>query len=82
MTDPDIDTIPKKLKKIEGQIVGIRSMYEGERACMEIIQQIAAARSALSGVAKDLLACEASRCAREDMPEDFDRILKSLLDLS
>lgn len=82
MTDTGGDAIERKLKKIEGQISGIRNMYSGERACLEIIQQIAAVRSALSGVAKDLLAGEASRCARTKMPEDFDRILKSLLDLS
>ena len=57
-------------------------MYEGERSCLEIVQQVAAVRSALSGVAKDLLAGEASRCARCATPEDFDRVLKSLIDLS
>ncbi len=76
------DRVEKKLKKISGQVKGIITMYEGERPCLEIIQQVAAVRSALSGVAKDLLAGEASRCARARMPEDFDRILKSLIDLS
>lgn len=82
MSDLGIDTIERKLKKIEGQIGGIISMYSGERSCLEVVQQIAAVRSALSGVAKDLLAGEASKCARAKTPADFDRILKSLLDLS
>lgn len=82
MNDTSSDPVGKKLKRIEGQITGILSMYNGERPCLEIVQQIAAVRSALSGVAKDLLAGEASRCARTKMPEDFDRILKSLIDLS
>lgn len=76
------DVIEKKLKKIQGQIAGILTMYSGERACLEVVQQIAAVRSALSGVAKDLLAGEASKCARSKTPADFDRILKSLLELS
>ena len=82
MNDQNQDTIEKKLNKIEGQISGIISMYNGQRQCLEIVQQIAAVRSALSGVAKDLLAGEASKCARAKTPADFDRILKSLLDLS
>lgn len=82
MSDQVTDAISTKLRKIEGQVSGIRTMYDGERSCLEIVQQIAAVRSVLSGVAKDLLAGEASRCARTKMPEDFDRILKSLLDLS
>lgn len=82
MSELGNDTIAKKLRKIEGQIGGVISMYEGERSCLEIVQQVAAVRSALSGVAKDLLAGEASRCARTRTPDDFDRILKSLIDLS
>lgn len=82
MSDVAVDVVEKKLKKIDGQIHGILAMYGGERPCLEIVQQIAAVRSALSGVAKDLLAGEASKCARTKTPADFDRILKSLIDLS
>ncbi len=76
------DTIAKKIAKVAGQVAGIKSMYDEERSCLEIVQQIAAVRSALSSVAKDLLASEASRCARCRTPEDFDRILKTLVELS
>ena len=77
-----MDKTLSKLKRIEGQVGGICKMYEDERSCLDIVQQIAAARSALASVAKDILAGEASRCARERNPEDFDRVLKSLLELS
>ncbi len=76
------DLVAVKLKRIVGQLTGILVMYESERSCLEIVQQVAAARSALSGVAKDLLADEASRCARCRTPEDFDRVLKTLVELS
>lgn len=76
------DIVAVKLRKIVGQLNGILAMYEGDRSCLEIVQQVAAARSALSSVAKDLLADEASRCARCHSPEDFDRILKTLVELS
>lgn len=82
MSDLGKDTVALKLKKVIGQLNGILSMYEGERSCLDIVQQVAAARSALSSVAKDLLADEASRCARCRTPEDFDRILKTLVELT
>lgn len=82
MTDTGNDTIAKKIRKIEGQLNGIRTMYAEGRSCLEVIQQISAVRSALSSVSRDLLSGEASRCARERTPEDFDRILKSLMDIS
>lgn len=78
----ETDNTLVKIKRVEGQIAGIRKMYEEKRECMEIVQQVVAARSALSGVARDLLSVEASRCARERDPEDFDRVLRSLIDLS
>lgn len=82
MPDLGKDTIALRLKKVIGQLNGVLSMYEGERSCLDIVQQVAAARSALSSVAKDLLADEASRCARCRTPEDFDRILKTLVELT
>lgn len=76
------DLVAAKLKKAQGQVNGIVTMYDGGRPCLEIVQQIAAARSALSSVAKDILADEASRCARCQSPQDFDRILKSFIELT
>lgn len=81
-TDLGKDIVAVKLKKTIGQMNGILTMYEGERSCLEIVQQVAAVRSALSSVAKDLLADEASRCARCRTPEDFDRILKTLVEMT
>jgi DNA-binding FrmR family transcriptional regulator len=81
-TDLGKDVLAVKLKKTIGQMNGILTMYEGERSCLEIVQQVAAVRSALSSIAKDLLADEASRCARCRTPEDFDRILKTLVEMT
>ena len=82
MSDLGKDAISIKLRKIIGQLHGVVVMYEEGRSCLAIVQQVAAARSALSSVAKDLLASEASRCARCRTPEDFDRILKTLVELT
>ena len=77
-----MDKTLTRIKKIEGQVSGIRKMYEDERECLEIVQQIVAARSALASVAKDLLSSEATRCASsKDRRNDFERILKTLISL-
>lgn len=44
-----------RTNRIEGQIVGIGRMIEDDRCCVEIIDQIAAARSAHSSLGIELL---------------------------
>ena len=72
------DPIVTKLKRIRGQIDGIIRMYEDQRGCVDIVRQVAAARSGLSSVARELLTSEASRCSREDRVDDLEAILKEL----
>lgn len=70
------DVILKQLKRIRGQLDGVITMYESERACVDIVRQVAAARSSLSRVARDLLTGEANRCSKERRVSDLDDILK------
>ncbi len=46
-TYPKHDKLIPRLKKIEGQIRGIARMVESGRYCIDIIQQLTAARKAL-----------------------------------
>ena len=78
-----MDKVEKRLKKIEGQIKGVRRMYKQERDCMEIAQQVAAVRSALASVGREILSGEAVRCARSEKEgEKFGKLVKQLFDLS
>ena len=78
-----VDAIQAKLSRIGGQINGIKKMYQGKRDCLEMVQQIVAARQALARVAKDLLTGEAVQCSRNPKKQqDLDRLLKSLFDIS
>jgi DNA-binding FrmR family transcriptional regulator len=72
------DQVVTQLKRIRGQIDGILEMYQDERACIDIVRQVIAARSSLGRVARDLLTCEAGKCTRERRTEDLDEILKEL----
>ncbi|NCN83142.1 MAG: hypothetical protein COU65_04790 [Candidatus Pacebacteria bacterium CG10_big_fil_rev_8_21_14_0_10_42_12] len=68
-----------QLKRISGQLQGVIKMYEGERDCLETVQQIVAARNSLSRVARDLLTTEACSCATKQDAVRLDATLKELL---
>ena len=67
-----------QLKRIRGQLDGIITMLGEDRSCVEIVQQVVAARSSLGRVARDLLSGEAGRCSREKRTDDLDAILKEV----
>ena len=72
------DKVSAHLNRIRGQVEGIAKMYQEGRDCIEIVQQVAAARNALGRVARDLLSGEASRCSREKRFTDLDTVLKEV----
>lgn len=74
MTDPTLT----QLKRIRGQLDGIIRMYDDERACIDIVRQVIAARSSLGTVARELLTGEAKRCTKEQKPEQLAEILKEV----
>jgi DNA-binding FrmR family transcriptional regulator len=58
----DKDALLRRLRKTEGQVRGIERMVEEERYCVEILDQIAAARTALERVGLLLLENHARHC--------------------
>ena len=50
MDDTQKDKVASRLKRIEGQIGGIRKMIEEDRYCIDILTQTSAVVSALRGV--------------------------------
>lgn len=51
-----------RLNRIAGQVAGIQRMVEEERYCVDILTQIAAARSALDQVGVELLTAHIHSC--------------------
>ena len=72
------DPVELRLRRIEGQITGIRKMYGERRGCHELAQQIAAVRAALAGVGKQILSGEAVRCAR--VPQENNKFIRVVED--
>ncbi|GAA1687392.1 metal-sensitive transcriptional regulator [Microbacterium sediminicola] len=58
----DKDRYLNRLKRIEGQARGIRTMIEGEKYCIDILTQISALTSALDAVAVGLLEDHLRHC--------------------
>ncbi|MBM4425129.1 MAG: metal-sensitive transcriptional regulator [Chloroflexi bacterium] len=56
------DDLQKRLKRIEGQVRGVQKMIEEDRDCHEIIQQLAAIRSAVQGASLTFMKDYASDC--------------------
>ncbi len=54
-----------RLNRIEGQVKGVGRMLEGERPCMEVLQQLASVQAALKGVTKTVLRNYLERCATD-----------------
>ncbi|MFN3862846.1 MAG: metal-sensitive transcriptional regulator [Erythrobacter sp.] len=55
----------QRLNRIAGQVRGIAQMIEDDRYCIDIVQQIAAARAALAKVESQVLKDHAACCVAE-----------------
>lgn len=69
------DPVISRINRIEGQIEGIRRMYEAKRACTEIVQQVQASRAALGKLASTLLSDEAKRCIDKGDMKGLEKIV-------
>jgi DNA-binding FrmR family transcriptional regulator len=64
-----------RLKKVEGQIRGVEKMLEESRNCVEIIQQLQAAQSAISSTNQLIIRQYLSQCLRDNgVNTDQDKI--------
>lgn len=68
-----------RLNRIEGQIRGIKGLIEKDTYCDDVLNQIAAAQSALSSVGKLLLAGHLKSCVVERIQEGEFEVVDELL---
>lgn len=74
--------ITHELNRVRGQVDGIAKMIEEKRDCLDVVQQILAARSALARVGKTFLAEEAVQCSNSaNDKKKLDAVLKQLFSL-
>lgn len=76
------EQILPRIRKIEGQVAGIRKMIERRRYCVDIINQITAARRALERIGliimEEHIRTHVAESLRSD--ESKDEMLKELTD--
>lgn len=70
------DPVLARINRVEGQVAGVKRMYEGGRGCVEIVQQVQAARAALGKLAETLLTNEARRCADSGNIKELKRVVE------
>lgn len=68
-----------RLRRIEGQVRGVQKMVEDERDCSEILQQMAAIRSAIHQTSLVLARAYVARCLLEPRQGDMDAMLDQLM---
>lgn len=66
-----------RISRIEGQLNGIRRMVEGNRACIDVIQQVTAIRQAITMLGIELLKDEFI-CKREGNKKIDEKYLETL----
>ena len=59
---PQKDQLIKRLRRIEGQVRGIQKMVDEDRYCIDILQQMSAAKAAMDKVALGILDDHVQHC--------------------
>lgn len=70
--------LQNRLKRIEGQIAGIRKMIEDDQYCDDVLTQISAVRSALGSVAEMLFKAHLNTCILEQIRSGSEEIMDEL----
>jgi DNA-binding FrmR family transcriptional regulator len=70
-----------RLKRIEGQLRGIRKMIEEPRLCIAILQQLAAAEAAIARVSHVILKFHVEKCVPHSVALGVDEHSESLAEL-
>ena len=69
-----------RLNRIEGQVRGVARMVEGQRPCLEVLQQLASVQAALKGLTKTVLRNYLERCATDAIRSGDTAIYDELME--
>ena len=80
---PKHNDILPRLKRIEGQVRGITRMVESRRYCIDIIQQLTAARKALDQVSLKIMnghvnSCVSDAIRRQDGEKKITELMQTI----
>ena len=81
MSHPSHKEHLSSIKRIEGQIRGIAKMIEDEKYCIDILDQLKAAKNSIKSVEAKILKTHLKECVKETLAEksDFDTKVEEIL---
>ncbi|MFP4068364.1 MAG: metal-sensitive transcriptional regulator [Spirochaetaceae bacterium] len=80
MDEKQKQKVSSRLRRIEGQIAGIRNMVEEDRYCVDILTQTSAVVSALRGVEDLVMQNHLNTCVVDAIRSDDDSEKQQKLD--
>ena len=80
-SENEIRCLVNRLKRIEGQIRGIRGMVENGAYCPDILTQSAAVSAAMNGFNRELLSSHIKTCVVEDIRKGDEDTVDELVRL-
>lgn len=69
-----------RLSRIEGQVRGVAKMVEGQKKCLEVLQQLASVQAAMRGVTKVVLRNYLERCATDAIRSGDSTVYDELME--
>lgn len=77
----DKESLQKRLNRIEGQVKGIKKMIDGDRYCIDIVQQLTAVSSAIDEVSLAVLQSHIEGCVSDAIREEHsEHHIKELIE--
>jgi len=73
------NNLTARLNRIEGQIRGVKKLIESDTYCDDVLNQIAAAQSALNSVGKLLLEHHLNTCVIERIQDGDHAVVQELM---
>lgn len=75
--------VENRLKRIEGQLRGVRQMMEKGNDCRDVVTQLSAVRSAVDRTIGVIVSENLEQCVRESLEkgQDTDKMVKEAVDL-
>ena len=80
-SEKEIKDLTTRLNRIEGQIRGIHKMIDDGAYCVDVLNQVNAARCSLNSFSKVLLASHIKSCVKDDVRNGSEEKIDELVEL-
>ena len=73
LNDMEVEKVSRRLRRIQGQVGGIEKMVQDHRYCIDVLQQLAAARAALYQVGMAMLESHSQSCVVDAIQKGHEK---------